>query len=96
MTRYLLDTSFVIDHLRGDPVATARFDRLLDDGDEPGVNEIVACEAWTGALTDDDPALQALMAACEFVQPGPDHAARAGRWRDAARRRGKGSACRMR
>ena len=36
MTRYIIDTSFVVDHLRGDPDATARFARLFSDGDEAG------------------------------------------------------------
>lgn len=88
MTRYIIDTSFVIDHLRGDPGATARFARLFSDGDEAVMNEVVACEAWTGAPLIGDPALEALMRAVEFVQPGPDSARRAGEWRQAARVRG--------
>ncbi len=89
MTRYVLDTSFVIDHLRGDPAAIERFDRIFVEGDQALVNEVVACEAWTGAPIAGDPALRALMAAVEFVQPGPDAAERAGRWRQEARRRGR-------
>jgi len=88
MTRYVLDTSFVIDHLRGDPAATDRFARLLQDGDDVIVNEIVACEAWAGAPLAGDLALAQLMQAVEFVQPGPDGARRAGIWRQEARRRG--------
>jgi predicted nucleic acid-binding protein len=88
MTRYVLDTTFVIDALRGDPAAINRFTRIFDEGDVAAVNEIVACEAWTGARSDDDPELAALLAAVDFVQPGPDAPRRAGRWRDAARRRG--------
>ena len=89
MTRYLLDTTFVIDILRGDPAAVTRFERVFADGDEPVLNEIVACEAWTGAPTTGDPALDALMAAFEFVQPGPESAKRAGVWRQEARSRGQ-------
>jgi predicted nucleic acid-binding protein len=88
MTRYVLDTSFVIDHLRGDSAATARFARLFNDGDEAMINEVVACEAWTGAPQTGDPALEALIRAVEFVQPGPESARRAGEWREAARARG--------
>ena len=88
MTRYVLDTSFVIDHLRGDPAAVARFDRMFENGDEPIVTEIVACEAWAGALLAGDPALEAIMQVVEFVQPGPESARRAGRWRQEARARG--------
>jgi len=89
MTRYVLDTSFVIDHLRADPVAIARFARMFEDGDQPVINEVVACEAWTGAALVGDPALRALMNVVEFVQPGPASAERAGRWRQAARARGR-------
>lgn len=88
MTRLLLDTTFVIDFLRGDPSAVARFDRIFDEGDEPVVNEIVVCEAWTGAPTSGDPALEALMGAVEFVQPSAESARRGGAWRQEARARG--------
>lgn len=88
MTRYILDTSFVIDHLRGDPAATERFARMFDNGDQPVINEIVACEAWAGAPASGDLALEALMRTVEFVQPAPEAAMRAGIWRQDARRRG--------
>jgi predicted nucleic acid-binding protein len=88
MTRYVLDTTFVIDALRGDESAVARFDRLFSDGDQALVTEVVACEAWTGAPSDDDPALAALLSATEFIQPGRDAARAAGRWRADSRRRG--------
>jgi predicted nucleic acid-binding protein len=88
MTRYVLDTSFVIDHLRGDPGAVARFAALFEFGDEPLINEIVACEAWAGAPVGGDPALTALMRVATFVQPGPEAAEAAGRWRQEARSRG--------
>jgi predicted nucleic acid-binding protein len=89
VTRIVLDTSFVIDHLRGDPGATERFARMFEDGDVPVVNEIVACEAWTGAPSAGDPALESMMRAVEFLQPGPDAARRAGAWRQEARARGR-------
>lgn len=89
MTRYVLDTTLVIDHLRGDAAAMARLARMFEEGDQPVVNEIVACEAWTGAPAAGDPALTALMQVVEFVQPGPASAERAGRWRQEARRRGQ-------
>jgi len=88
MTRYVLDTTFVIDHLRGDAAAIERFSRLFEDGDEPVINEVVACEAWSGAPTADDRALESLMRVVEFVQPGPGSAQRAGAWRQKARSRG--------
>jgi predicted nucleic acid-binding protein len=86
--RYLLDTTFVIDHLRGDPVAVSRLARMVENGDEPIVCDVIACEAWAGAHDDDDRDLVALLRFVEFVQAGPEQARRAGRWRADARRRG--------
>jgi predicted nucleic acid-binding protein len=86
--RYLLDTTFVIDHLRGDPIAVRRFADLVENGDEPFVCDVVACEAWTGAHDETDVDLIGLLRFVEFVEAGPDQAHRAGRWRAIARRRG--------
>jgi predicted nucleic acid-binding protein len=86
--RYLIDTTFVIDHLRGDEAATAKLERLVASGDEGFINDVVACEAWSGAPADDDAGLQTLLAAFEFIQPGPESARLAGRWRSNARQRG--------
>jgi predicted nucleic acid-binding protein len=86
--RYLLDTTFVIDHLRGDPVTVARLASIVENGDEPFICDVVACEAWTGAHDDFDPDLVGLLRFVEFVQAGPAQAHRAGRWRADARRRG--------
>lgn len=86
--RYLLDSSFVIDHLNGIPAATARYARLFEDGDDPVVNEVVVCEVATGAPAHPDPDLTAFLEPLEFVQPGPTTALLAGEWRAVARRRG--------
>jgi predicted nucleic acid-binding protein len=86
--RYVLDTTFVIDHLRDDPAALRKFAAIFEDGDEVFVNEVVVCEAWTGAHLVDDPDLEALLQVIEFVQPASVHARAAGRWRAEARTRG--------
>ena len=86
--RYLLDTTFVIDHLRSDPSALRRFAGIFEDGDEVFVNEVVVCEAWTGAQLAGDPDLEALLEVIELIQPAPVHARAAGRWRAEARSRG--------
>ena len=86
--RYLLDSAFVIDHLRGDEGAMTRFARLFADGDEPITTEIVICEVATGTPRHPDPDLVALLEPLEFIQPGPAVALLAGEWRAAARRRG--------
>lgn len=86
--RYLLDSTFAIDFLRSTPAALERFDRLVSNGDEPFVNDVVVCELATGARTEDARGLGAFIRAVEFVQPGPAIAELAGRWRGEARSRG--------
>lgn len=86
--RFLLDTTFVIDYLRDDPAAVSRFLLIFDAGDDPIVNEIVVCEAATGAPAHPDPSLLTMLEPIEFVQPGPEAALLAGQWRASARTRG--------
>jgi predicted nucleic acid-binding protein len=86
--RYLIDTTFVIDHLRGDPAARARMARAAEVGDELFVNEVVVAEAWAGAHVDHDRDLEVFLRFLELVQPGPETARAAGRWRAGARGRG--------
>jgi len=87
--RLLLDSAFVIDHLRGLPEAVERHRRLFEAGDEVFLNEIVVCEVRSGTGDRDLPNLLAFVEPLEFIQPGPDAAMQAGAWRDAARRRGR-------
>jgi predicted nucleic acid-binding protein len=87
--RYLLDSTFLIDHLRGDEAARARFRRMFEDGDEPVVNEVVVCEVAGGMPRLPHPDLTALLEPLEYVQPGPDAPIVAGQWRIDARRRGR-------
>jgi predicted nucleic acid-binding protein len=86
--RLLLDSAFVIDHMRGVPEAVERYRALFEAGDEPLVNEIVMCEVRTGTLDDELPAFHAFFEPIEFIQPGPEAARLAGVWREGARRRG--------
>ena len=86
--RYVLDTTFVIDHLRNDRAAVHKFASIFEDGDEVFVNEVVVCEAWTGAHLVGDPDLEALLQVIEFVRPAALQARAAGRWRAEARARG--------
>lgn len=89
MTRYLVDTTFLIDYLRDDPGAVARFERFFAEGDDVLMNEIVVCEARFGLTSDQVPRLEALMRPTEFVQPGPSAALNAGGWRAEARYTGR-------
>jgi predicted nucleic acid-binding protein len=86
--KLLLDSAFVIDHMRGLPEAVERYRALFEAGDEPFVNEIVVCEVRAGTLDEELPSFHAFFEPVEFIQPGPAAAQSAGAWRDQARRRG--------
>ena len=88
VSRYLLDTTFIIDCLRGQPAAVERLRRIAELGDVAMVNDVVSAEAWAGAPSDDDRALRTLLAFLEFVAAGPEHARAAGRWRARSRSEG--------
>ncbi|HEX7398188.1 MAG TPA: PIN domain-containing protein [Candidatus Limnocylindrales bacterium] len=83
--RILADSAFVIDYLRGEQEAEARWEAVFADGDEPVVNEIVVCEVSTGLKPWELQDLDAFLEPVELIQPGPDAALLAGRWRSAAR-----------
>ena len=87
--RLLIDSAFVIDYLNGVPESRARWEAIWANGDEPIVNEIVVCEVRAGLREPDVPDLEAFMQPIEFVQPGPEHALLAGRWRTDARAIGR-------
>jgi len=87
--RYILDSAFLIDHLRGVAAASARMRRLWEEGDEGMVTEVVTCEVWAGARDPDDRDLIALLEPLEFVVPGPYASMMAGRWRADARALGR-------
>ena len=87
--RLLLDSTFVIDHLRGVPAAVNGMAEILANGDEPFVTEVVVCEVRAGLRAEDERFLVALLEPVEFIQPGPAHALTAGRWRAELRARGR-------
>jgi len=86
--RLVLDSTFLIDHLRGERAAIARLGDIFETGDEPFVNEVVVAEVRTGLFPFEEPTLRRLLEPIEFVQPGLDWALLAGTWRRAARARG--------
>ena len=89
MTRYLVDTTFVVDYLLNLPAATDRYRLIFERGDGVLVNEVVVCEAETGAPQHPDPDLEIFLQPVEFVQPAPDAALLAGEWRAIARQSGR-------
>ena len=88
MARYQLDATFLIDYLRSDAATVERFDRFFADGDDVLVNEIAVCETRYGLRPGQVAELDAMLRPIEFVQPGPEAALMAGRWRAEARDRG--------
>ena len=86
--RLLLDSAFVIDHMRGVQAAVDRYRELFAAGDEPLTNEIVVCEVRAGTAETDLPTFHAFFEPIEFIQPRPEAAVLAGAWRDQARRNG--------
>lgn len=84
-----VDSTFLIDHLRGDDRAIARWRQVFDRGETPYIGEVVVCEVRAGLRAEDESKLTTLMEPIEFVQPGPEHALQAGRWRAEARARGR-------
>lgn len=89
MAPFVLDTSFLIDHLRGEPPAVDRLRAIYESGDDPLITEIVAAEIWSGWRAADEAAIDALLRFLEFVQPGPEAARLAGTWRAQARAAGR-------
>jgi predicted nucleic acid-binding protein len=87
--RLMLDTTFVIDQLRGDPAATLLFERLAEAGDPLYVCDVVVCETYAGVHPGDEARVDRLLRYIEFVQPGPVAAREAGRWRAEALRQGR-------
>ena len=85
----LLDSTFVIDLLRGDSAARQRMAKIFADGDEPYVNEIVVCEVRAGLLAKDVPGFESRLRSVAFAQPGPPAALAAGKWRAEARGKGR-------
>jgi predicted nucleic acid-binding protein len=89
VSRYYLDSTFLIDYLRDTREAVTRMTRFFAEGDEPIVTDIVVCEVATGSPQHPDPDLIRLLEQMEFVQPPYEVAMRAGQWRDEARRGGR-------
>lgn len=85
--RYLLDTSFLIDHWHG--LAGNRLAELHATANRLYITELVVCELLTGLRSVDFERGLRLLRPFEFVQPGPDVAARAGKWRAEAHATGR-------
>lgn len=89
MSRYLLDSTFVIDHLRSRPDAVARLESMYASGDDPLVSSVTTAEVWAGSGGAGDAELADFLEFIEYVHAGPSTARLAGEWRADARRRGR-------
>jgi predicted nucleic acid-binding protein len=87
--RLLVDSAFVIDFLKDDTGAVARWIEAFGRGDQPLINEIVVCEVRAGLRQGETGAFETFLEPTEFIQPGPEHALMAGRWRAEARAIGR-------
>lgn len=87
--KYVLDSTFLIDHLRSVPAALMRLDDMYAAGDDPIVTSLTTTEVWSGRRIDGDPTIKAFLRYIEYVHPGPDTARLAGEWRAAAKERGR-------
>ena len=85
----ILDSTFLIDHMKGDQSARAWWRRMFELGDQPVVTEIVVCEVRTGLRDRDVGILERLLGSMEFVQPGLETAMLAGQWRAEVRQTGR-------
>jgi predicted nucleic acid-binding protein len=89
MARFVLDASFLIDHLRAEPSAIHRLRVMYEAGDDPIVTGVVSAEIWSGWRAADEGGIESLLRYFEFVQPGPETSRTAGIWRAQARAAGR-------
>lgn len=87
--RYLLDSTFLIDHLRAVPAALTRLDELYAAGDDPLVTSVTATEVWSGRRVGGEAAIEQFLRYFEYVHAGPATAHLAGEWRARAREVGR-------
>ena len=80
MARLLLDSTVLIDALRGRPAAT-RMRQLRSTGVEPWVCVISVEEIWRGLRHDEGAAAQRLFRGLRLAPLGASEGERAGRWR---------------
>ena len=85
----LVDSSFVIDHLRGSPDAVRRWAMVFAVDDRPFITETVVCEVRAGLRDEDEHHFTTFLRPIEFVQPGVESAMQVCRWLYAAHQLGR-------
>lgn len=89
VTRYVLDATFLIDHMRGASEAVQRFRAMNESGDESIVTDITVAELWSGRRAGSEHEIVRFLRYIEYVHPGPETARLAGIWRAEAREKGR-------
>lgn len=89
MSRFVLDSTFLIDHLRGDRQTVSRFRAMNETGDESLLTMPVVAEVWAGRTARSEPAIERFLQFIEYVHAGPSTARMAGIWRAEARANGR-------
>lgn len=80
MARILLDSTVLIDALRGRPAAQ-RIRGMRRQGDQPWTCAISVEEIWRGLLPGEEPLARRLVNGLRCAPLGPAEGIRAGRWR---------------
>jgi predicted nucleic acid-binding protein len=80
VSRLLLDSTVLIDALRGRPAAS-RLTRLRRIGVEPWMCVISVEEIWRGLRSDEEPVARRLVTALRLAPLGVSEGIRAGAWR---------------
>lgn len=80
MARVLLDSTVLLDALRGRPAAD-RVRQMRRVGDEPWVCAISVEEIWRGARPDEEPIMRRLFRGLRCAPLGVAEGERAGQWR---------------
>lgn len=89
MTKYLLDTTVLIAHLRGDQAAADLLLKLLSDGQSLCTSCVNVAEIEQGIRPRERRAATALLGRLEFLPTTREAATRAGRYRAEWERRGR-------
>lgn len=89
MTRYLLDTSFLIDAVRHREPAESRLQAMIDGGDEIGVTPVVVAEFFSGTAETRRAAADAIIGSLLYWATSREAGRQAGIWRYEFARRGR-------
>jgi predicted nucleic acid-binding protein len=88
MTRYLLDTTGLIDFSKGHEPASSRIMRMIEGGDEVGVCAVVVAEFYAGLSPEQRGRWEEFVDALRFWGESRNAAKQAGAWRYTYGRKG--------